>query len=167
MVKRLKQSVSAIPAAGEGKRGKDGYLAYLLRQASAATRLSLDRALADLDVTLPQFSALVMIGSYDQLSSADLARLTLLTPQTVNIIVRNLEERGAVIRTPHAVHGRILVLAMTNEGKRLLSTCRKRADEVEARLYACLRDGTEKDVVRRWLADVARTLGTHETPSTE
>ena len=96
---RLKQSLpGAPPAAGVGRRGIHGHLPYLLRQANAVTRLALDRALADLEMTLPQFSALQMIGAYQPLSSADLARLTWLTPQTVNTIVRNLETRAAIVR---------------------------------------------------------------------
>ena len=39
------------PPPGEGKRGEQGYLAYLLRQAQAATRLTMERSLADLGVT--------------------------------------------------------------------------------------------------------------------
>jgi hypothetical protein len=45
------------PPPGEGKRGEQGYLAYLLRQAQAAARLAMERALADLGVTPPQFVA--------------------------------------------------------------------------------------------------------------
>jgi len=158
MVKTRKLGLSPIPEAGEAKRGKSGYLAYLLRQANAAVRLALDRAFADLNVTGPQFSALVMVGAYDDLSSADLARLSLLTPQTVNVIVRNLEARGAITRRPHSVHGRILVLEITREGRRLLTQCRQRADRIEARLRAGFATAAEEDVVRRWLVVVATTL---------
>ena len=49
------------PPPGEGKRGEQGYLAYLLRQAQAATRLRMERALADLGVTPPQFVVLTML----------------------------------------------------------------------------------------------------------
>ncbi len=41
------------PPPGLGKRGEKGHLAYLLRQAQAATRLTLERTLADLKVTPP------------------------------------------------------------------------------------------------------------------
>lgn len=41
----------AIPRPGEGKRGEAGYFGYLLRQASGAYRLRVERALADLEVT--------------------------------------------------------------------------------------------------------------------
>jgi len=148
-----------IPAAGEGKRGSEGYLAYLLRQANAATRRALDRALADLDVTSPQFMVLVMVGAYQPLSSADLARLTFLTPQTINVIIRNLEERRAIVRWPHAVHGRILNVELTPVGAQLLGQCRRKADQIEAELAAGLRTVAEREVVRRWLAYVAMSLG--------
>ena len=47
----------------------------------------LDRALAELNVTSPQSMVLVMVGTYQPLSSADLARLTFLTPQAINVII--------------------------------------------------------------------------------
>jgi DNA-binding MarR family transcriptional regulator len=159
MVKRQHQNGPARPEPGEGKRGTTGYLAYLLRQASTALRTTLDRTLSDLDITGPQFSALLIVGSYPDLSSAELARLSLLTPQTVNIIVRNLETRGAITRHPHPVHGRILVLQLTPEGKRLLIECRKRADAVEARLMAGVGGEMEEQVIRRWLVFVATEIG--------
>ena len=68
------------PPPGRGMRGEQGYLAYLLRQAQAATRLTLERSLAGLGVTPPQFVVLTMLRAYPGLSGADLARLALLTP---------------------------------------------------------------------------------------
>jgi DNA-binding MarR family transcriptional regulator len=158
MVKRAASRRPGIPEAGEGKRGTAGYFGYLLRQASAALRATLDRALVDLDITGPQFSALIIVGSYPSLSSAELARLSLLTPQTVNLIVRNLEARGAVTRRPHPVHGRILVLEITPQGETLLAECRKRADAIEAHLRAGFADQNEEEVARRWLVYVATAL---------
>ena len=58
------------PPPGEGKRGERGYLAYLLRQAQAATRLTMERSLADLGVTTPQFAVLTMLKAYPGLSGA-------------------------------------------------------------------------------------------------
>lgn len=43
----------------------------------------MERALADLQETPPQVSVLTMIAAYPGVSSADLARLALLRPQTV------------------------------------------------------------------------------------
>src|SRR5260370_13193100 len=59
------------PPPGEGKRGERRYLAYLLRQAQAATRLRMERALADLGVTPPQFIVLPILNPYPGLSRPD------------------------------------------------------------------------------------------------
>ena len=121
------------PPPGQGKRGEQGYLAYLLRQAQAAARLAMERALADLGVTPPQFVVLTMLRAYPGLSGADVARVALLTPQTVGVIIGNLERDGAIKKTPHPVHGRVLQWTLTPHGSNLLDKCRRRAgvaDEV-------------------------------------
>src|SRR5262245_21850515 len=147
-----------VPRPGEGKRGPAGHLGYLVRQASASVRLAMDRALADLEVTPPQFAVLTMIVAYPGVSGADLARLTFLTPQTVNVIVRNLERAGAVEKSAHALHGRILRLSATARGQAVLKRCRARVNEIEARIGR-LANREEEKVVRRWLSEVAETLG--------
>ncbi len=148
----------AIPRSGEAKRGPEGYLGYLLRQASVAFRGATDRALADLGVTSPQFGVLTMIAAYPGASGADLARLTFLTPQTINVIVRNLERAGAIAKTAHAEHGRILRLGLTPKGRDLLRRCRVRVMQLEGRIGALLGRDDER-AVRRWLSAVAETLG--------
>ena len=147
----------AIPKPGEGKRGPKGHLGYLLRQASVALRTAMDRALVDQGLTSPQFAVLTMIVAYPGASGADLARLTFLTPQTINVIVRNLERDGAIEKTAHATHGRILRLSATAKGQALLKRCRARVAELEAELAGLLgRD--EQRTVRRWLSAVAEKL---------
>ena len=145
------------PAPGEGKRGESGYLGYLLRQAQAATRLTLKRTLADLGVTPPQFVVLTMLKAYPGLSGANLARVALLTPQTVGVIIRNLERDGAIKMTPHPVHGRVLQWTLTRRGLTLLEKCRKHALALERRLAAGLNRQAQA-TVRRWLARVAADL---------
>jgi DNA-binding MarR family transcriptional regulator len=146
-----------IPRPGEGKRGPAGYLGYLVRQANVAVRAAMERALAEIGVTSPQFSVLTMVVAYPGLSGADLARLTFLTPQTVNVIVGNLEKAGAVAKSAHAEHGRILQLHATAKGRGLLRKCRSRVAIVEGRLDGLV-SREEGRLVRRWLSDVAETL---------
>jgi DNA-binding MarR family transcriptional regulator len=145
------------PPPGQGKRGEQGYLAYLLRQAQAATRLAMERALADLGVTSPQFVVLTMLRAYPGLSGADLARVALLTPQTVGVIIRNLERDGAIVKTPHPVHGRVLQWTLTRRGTALLAKCRRHALALERRLAASL-NAKSQAVVRRWLSKIATDL---------
>jgi len=145
------------PPPGQGKRGETGYLAYLLRQAQAAARLTLERALAGPGVTPPQFVVLTMLKAYPGLSGADLARVALLTPQTVGVIIRNLERDGAIAKTPHPVHGRLLQWTLTPRGLTLLDQCRRHAVALERRLTTGL-SATEEATVRRWLSKIAAEL---------
>jgi DNA-binding MarR family transcriptional regulator len=145
------------PPPGQGKRGEQGYLAYLLRQAQAATRLRMERALDGLGVTPPQFIVLTMLKAYPGLSGADLARVALLTPQTVGVIIRNLERDGAIRKTPHPVHGRVLQWTMTRRGATLLEKCRRHAQALDRRLAAGL-SAKAQTAVRRWLSKIATDL---------
>ncbi|MDI1283654.1 MAG: MarR family transcriptional regulator [Reyranella sp.] len=149
---------ATIPKVGEGKRGPEGHLGYLVRQANVAVRAAMERALADIEATPAQFAVLTMIAAYPGVSGADLARLTFLTPQTINVIVRNLVRGGAIEKTAHAVHGRVLRLTATAKGQALLKRCRARVQEVEGRI-AGLAGKDEEKAVRRWLTAVAEELG--------
>jgi DNA-binding MarR family transcriptional regulator len=147
----------APPPPGEGKRGEQGYLAYLLRQAQGATRLAMERSLADVGVTSPQFVVLTMLKAYPGLSGADLARVAMLTPQTVGVIIRNLERDGAIRKSPHPIHGRVLQWTLTRRGAMLLDRCRRHAHAVERRLAAGL-SARAQATIRRWLARIAADL---------
>ena len=151
------RKTARLPRPGEGKRGPEGHLGYLVRQASVAVRAAMEKALADLEVTPPQFSVLTMIVSYPGVSGAELARLTFLTPQTINVIVRNLEKMGAIRKSADAEHGRILRLTATAKGQALLKRCRARVTEVEDRLGGLLGRDDER-AVRRWLSAVGEAL---------
>ncbi len=142
------------PAPGEGKRGEAGHLGYLLRQAAAAQRLRMERALADLPVTAPQFALLTMLDAYPGSSNAELARLTLLTPQTISPMVTSLEYSGLLARTPHAVHGRIQQLSLSPAGAELLVQAKARVALLEQALAAPLAED-ELRLVKRWLASLA------------
>jgi DNA-binding MarR family transcriptional regulator len=141
-----------------GRRGEKAYLGYLLRQAQAAARLSLERALEGLGVTPPQFAVLTMLKADPGLSGADLARVALVTPQTAGVIIRNLERDRAIKKTPHPVHGRVLQWTLTRRGLSLLGKCRRHVMALERRLTAGL--GAKSQVtIRRWLSRVVADLG--------
>jgi len=143
-----------VPASGEGKRGTDGHLGYLLRQAAHVHRQRVEAVLGDLDLTSAQFSALVMLEAYPSQSGAELARLALLTPQTMSTIIANLLKAGLVARRPHAVHGRIQQIALTERGKARLGAAKARVYGLEPALLAGLSPDEER-IIRRWLAGIA------------
>jgi DNA-binding MarR family transcriptional regulator len=142
---------------GPGERSDGASLATLLRQAQAATRLTLERALAEIGVTPPQFTILSLLRSHPGLSGADLARVAALTPQTTGVIIRNLERKGTIRKTPHPVHGRVLQWSLTGRGTALLGQCRRHVTAQERRLMAGL-SGTAKSIIRRWLIRLAEQV---------
>jgi DNA-binding MarR family transcriptional regulator len=153
----IKRKRTVVPRPGEGKRGPEGHLGYLVRQASVAVRAAMEKALSDIEITPPQFSVLTMIVAYPGASGAELARLTFLTPQTINVIVGNLEKMGAIRKSADAAHGRILRLSATAKGQTLLKRCRARVMAVEDRLAGLVGRDEEK-IVRRWLSAVGEAL---------
>jgi DNA-binding MarR family transcriptional regulator len=129
-------------------------IGYLLRQAAAAHRLRMERALADLKITPPQMLALTLLAANPGRSSADIARLAALSTPTVSVIVANLERRGALGRRPHDVHGRVQRLELTALGQQLLVACWDRAKKLEGELAAGL-SAAESKTIRAWLTRVA------------
>lgn len=117
----------------------------------------MERTLADLGATPPQFVVLTMLRAYPGLSGAELARVALLTPQTVGVITRNLERSGAIAKAAHPVHGRMLQWNLTRRGQRLLENCRRRTLALERRLAAGLNPKSQV-MVRRWLSKIATEL---------
>lgn len=150
-----------LPEPGEGKRGEEGHIGYLLRQAAAAHRYRMEKAMAAFGITSPQFSVLTMLSAYPGHSNADLARLALLTPQTVSVIIANLERSDLVARRPHAIHGRIQHLDLTAKGRALLNNARANANTIENNLVAGMTPRQER-IIRRWLVSAA--TGNQETP---
>jgi DNA-binding MarR family transcriptional regulator len=67
----------------------------------------------------------------------------LLTPQTVSVIIANLERAGSIQRRPHQVHGRILRVELSDSGLVLLEQCRLRVHSVENELTEGLSETDE------------------------
>jgi DNA-binding MarR family transcriptional regulator len=148
---------AALVPPGEGRRGQEGHIGYLLRQAQGAFRQAGDTALAEIGLTLPQYGVLSWLVIQGPLSGAALARLSMQTPQTLDAVIKNLERSGLVARTPDPLHGRILHVALTDEGRSRAAAARRRIDGLERRLVSGLKTDEER-VIRAWLAAVARDL---------
>ncbi len=96
-------------------------LVYAVGRVNQGIRRELRRLLADWDVSVPQLTALSILGRRAGLSNAQLARRTMITPQAMIEILAELEARGLVSRTVDPAHARILRAELTPEGRALLS----------------------------------------------
>lgn len=142
------------PRVGQGKRGPEGHIAYLLRQAQFAVRQAHEAAFEDLGVTAAQFLLLNLLDAYPGASGAELARIAQLTPQTINLIVRKLESDGLLDRQEHETHGRVLRTRLSTRGLAALRRCKARSKLIEQKMLQLL-DAKSEQKVRQWLVDVA------------
>ncbi|HVV89136.1 MAG TPA: MarR family transcriptional regulator [Solirubrobacterales bacterium] len=111
---------------------------YALKRAQAALRATMDETLRPLGLTVAQYSCLQLIGERPGISSAELARGMFVSRQSMNLVLRGLQERGLVERPSTAPQARSLPARLTPAGRRLA----KRADElvagIEAQMVATL-----------------------------
>jgi DNA-binding MarR family transcriptional regulator len=139
---------------GEGYRGPDGHIGFLLRQAQTAVRGAIERAIQPLGVTPAQLSLLSVLVHEGTLSSADLAKIAMMTAQSAGGVVRNMEKAGWVTREKARTHGRILWLKLTPEGRRIAAQAQKRAGEIEREML-CGVDAATEAAIRQWLVECA------------
>ena len=155
----LREPGDMATAIGEGFRGPDGHVGYLLRQAHQAFRAAAQAELGPLGLTLPQYSVLSVADAEPGLSGAELARDSMLTPQTTNEIISLLVPAGLLERRQDDGDRRLRRMFVTEAGRDLLSRARPAVHAVERRMTASLGEG-DLAVLRGWLTDCARNLTT-------
>ena len=146
-----------VTAIGEGFRGPDGRVGYLLRQANQAFRAAAQADLAPLGLTFPQYSVLSVADAEPGLSGAELARDSMLTPQTTNEIITLLAAAGLLERRSDAGDKRLRRMTVTEAGRDLLSRARPAVHAVEHRMTSSL-SAADQAALRGWLTDCARNL---------
>jgi DNA-binding MarR family transcriptional regulator len=149
------QTRRVLTEPGEGYRGPDGHIGFLLRQAQTAVRGAIERAIQPLGVTPAQLSLLSVLAHEGIVSSADLAKLAMMTAQSVGGIVQNMEKAGWVAREKARTHGRIIWLKLTPEGRRIAAQAQKRAGQIEQEMLRGV-DATTEAIIRGWLVECAK-----------
>jgi DNA-binding MarR family transcriptional regulator len=102
-----------------------------LKYAQATARAALAAEFDRIGLTTPQFLALAAIELNADISSAELARQSFVTPQAMITIVARLESSGLITRVPAARGGRSLTMRLTAKGAQLLSEARTHAYAIE------------------------------------
>jgi DNA-binding MarR family transcriptional regulator len=128
-------AAAAAPEKAPEKRVRgDPTLLYVIKQVELAARAQLDEIFRPIGMTALQYTALTVLERHPGLSSAQLARNSFVTAQTMADMVRALEERSLVERHRDAADRRRLVLALTSDGRRLLGRYRGRVAALEERM---------------------------------
>ncbi|MFD4573597.1 MarR family winged helix-turn-helix transcriptional regulator [Streptomyces sp. NPDC058417] len=152
--------------AHRGGEGDDGgrvvdperHIAYTLARVAHVMDRMTDAALAGEGLSLRMFGALSHLSGHPGRSSAELARLLLVTPQSMGVLVRRLEAMTYVRRAEPAVKGFAVRLEITPEGEAALARAAELAIGAEGRGLRSLSEAertTLHALLRRLLTDLA------------
>jgi DNA-binding MarR family transcriptional regulator len=119
-----------------GQRGQR--LTYLVKRLEMAERARMEEVLRPQGVTLHQYTALSILERREGLSSAQLARRHVVTPQAMHQLIMTMERDRLIERRPDEANRRILRAWLTEHGSRVLRACHRAVDEVEERMLSGL-----------------------------
>lgn len=111
-------------------------LGTYIKRAEQALIATKTAALKPAGLTVPQYSALLHLAENPGISAAAVARLSGVTPPTMNTVLTNLQDRGLVERTPHEWHKNVLETRLTDEGREVTAAGDHNAVAVERALAA-------------------------------
>jgi len=115
-------------------------LLYLVKQVELAARARLDDMFRPAGLTALQYTALTVLERHDNLSSAQLARNSFVTAQSMADMISALEGRGLIERHRDSSDRRRIVVALTARGRALLDRYRDEVQALEEGMLAGLSD---------------------------
>ena len=119
----------------------------MLKHTQAALRARTDEALRPLGLSTPQYVCMELLSRTPGISSSDLARGGFVTRQTMNTLLRGLQDRGLVLRPDQAPSGRARPTTLSPEGGRLLAEAGRRVDAIDARMVSGLSPAHRRDLL--------------------
>ena len=132
-------------------------VSYLLGRLDRVLRRRLSAVVEPEGLSLPAYTALSVLRSDDGLSNAQLARRSLVTPQSMSEALALLVALGHVRRRADPDHGRVIRTELTSAGRRALARCDRAVDVVEREMLREL-DDADVDSLRGALFVCSRAL---------
>lgn len=130
---------------------------YMLKQVQYKAFVRLERALQPLGITAVQFRIMSTLGMQAKLSSAQLARLYDVKPQTMIKQITLLEAKGLISRGIGGSNKRVLEVELTDLGRDLLAKSDRKGVELEEDLLKPFTPG-ERAMFREFLLKMNRSL---------
>ena len=121
-------------------------IGYRLKEVQSLLRSRMEEALRPLGITVAQYVCLEILKSTPGASNAELARQAFVTRQTMNTLLRGLQERGLIERATHATKGRALPTMLTPQGEQMLAQATGRIREIEQRMVGGLSDTQRQEL---------------------
>jgi DNA-binding MarR family transcriptional regulator len=119
-----------------GEERDDVSLVYVVGRVNQGIRREMRQHLGQWELGVPEFTALSILRRRPGLSNAQLARRSMVTPQTMIEILAGLEARGLVQRAGDPDHGRILRAQLTRAGEQLLDSTEPGIEQIQEKILA-------------------------------
>ena len=132
-------------------------ISYVVARLERAIRRSLNERVSVHGLTVLQYTTLSVLGRRGGLSNAQLARRAYMSPQAMSEVIEALESKGLIKRSPHPSHRRVYPATLTAKGRKVLDSCERLVDELEAEMLSDLRPA-ERDGLREGLIRAVRGL---------
>lgn len=132
-------------------------LGYLLKEASSELRAAMEAVLRPLGMTVTHYSCLELLAQRPGLSNSELARGAFVTRQSMNVLLRALEQDGYVARPEAARVGRVLPTQLTPRGRQELKKATAAVRSVEVRMLNGMTPD-EQSEARRILTSMIHSL---------
>ena len=139
-------------------RGQESIL-HLVKQVQYKAYVRLESVLAPLGVTAVQFRILTTLSTRPHMSSAELARLYDVKPQTMIKQIALLESKGLIERRASEANKRLLELDLTDAGTAALGQLQTDSRALERELLMAL-DADEQAALGGYLQRLLDSLGT-------
>jgi DNA-binding MarR family transcriptional regulator len=110
-------------------------LGMLVKRAEQAMVRAKSNALKFVGLTPAQYVALHELDLQPGITAATLARLCLVSPQAIMILLKSMEQQGLITRSFHPRHPNVLELHMSDAGREALHAARERIEPMETRVF--------------------------------
>lgn len=135
----------------------DTSLGYLLKETASLLRSALEDVLRPLGMTVTHYACLELLAQRPGLSNSELARGAFVTRQSMNVLLRSLEQDGYVTRPDSPPVGKALPARLTESGRRSLARATVAVRSVEVRMLAGMSASEQADAFRS-LQSMVRAL---------
>ncbi len=146
-------------------------LIYVIGRVNQGIRREPRARLDALDLSVQEYMALSVLRSGSGLSNAQLARRSLVTPQSMLGIVAKVEQASGqagagdlVARVVDPGHGRILRAALTPAGAELLAQADPLIEELQERILADVSEADRQIVLRGMLSAMGKLSERRDGP---
>jgi DNA-binding MarR family transcriptional regulator len=150
-------SIEALNNVKQDKAFRPMGIAYIIGRLERGLYRQIRTAISFLGVTVSQYTALSVFNARGNMSNAQLAERTMVSPQAANELIKTMEAEGWIKREPDKTHKRIIQISLTESGKKLLIQCDEIISVMEDNILRELNED-ERSLLKSQLRGMLRLL---------